>query len=362
MEVRPHKERSMHTIRPSLLPPALLAMVVALAAALPAGAPAALAEVIQVPGDAPTIAGGLALAGAGDEVQVAAGLYAEHDLAVPPGVTLRGAGGVIIDAEGNGRVLSIVDGGPATVIEGLVIRHGSAPEGGQAGFGGGLYCSGGDPVIRDCEFRENGGGYGGAVACDRQAAPLIEGCLFYHNVALATGGGLHAVEAAAPRVVGCTFSGNYAQGSGGAVHAAGGSRLNLEACSFVANAAEVGAALSCWDGSSAVLTACLLTDNQLGAAVALDLGSAPTLSCCDIHGNEGGDWLAPLAAQLGSDGNISSLPQFCSLQPDLDRNWRLQSDSPCLGGACGQIGAWGQGCHTVGTAAASWGELKTRYR
>jgi hypothetical protein len=62
------------------------------------------------------------------------------------------------------------------------------------------------------------------------------------------------------------------------------------------------------------------------------------LTCCDVYGNEGGDWVGCIADQYGIDGNISEDPFFC------EGSLYLSSDSPCLYGPCGQIGAHGQGC------------------
>src|SRR5262245_15465255 len=64
-------------------------------------------------GDATTIAGGLALAGAGDRVLVAAGTYLEHDLQLKPSVELAsvsGAAMTIIDAGHAGNGLIGADG------------------------------------------------------------------------------------------------------------------------------------------------------------------------------------------------------------------------------------------------------------
>ena len=67
---------------------------------------AADAATIAVPGDAPTIARGLAAARPGDIVLVACGTYREHDLVIPAGVSLWSGsmqpGCVVIDA-GPGR-------------------------------------------------------------------------------------------------------------------------------------------------------------------------------------------------------------------------------------------------------------------
>ena len=75
-------------------------------------------------------------------------------------------------------------------------------------------------------------------------------------------------------------------------------------------------------------------------------GSAGTasLSCCDIYGNAGGDWVGAIAEQLGINGNICLDPLFCD-PTALDLT--LHADSPCAAEnnpECGLIGAWPEGC------------------
>jgi hypothetical protein len=79
-------------------------------------------------------------------------------------------------------------------------------------------------------------------------------------------------------------------------------------------------------------------------AVYTDEDSSPLFSCCDIYGNEGGDWTGGISDQLGVNGNFSEAPLFCD--PGV-ADFRLHADSPCLPGAapeCGLIGAWPIGC------------------
>lgn len=85
--------------------------------------------------------------------------------------------------------------------------------------------------------------------------------------------------------------------------------------------------------------------------VAFDCGNLapedyPTVSCSDIFGNSGGDYVGCLSDFEGIAGNLSLDPRFCPA--DLDR-YTLQSGSPCLPFApenptCGLIGASVAGC------------------
>ena len=97
-----------------------------------------------------------------------------------------------------------------------------------------------------------------------------------------------------------------------------------------------------------------------GGVVCGSSSAVPTLSCCDIYGNEGGDWVDRIASQYGINGNISSDPLFCA--PEAG-DFTLHEGSPCApGGECGLIGAWPVGCAPTPTVATTWGAIKALYR
>lgn len=66
------------------------------------------------------------------------------------------------------------------------------------------------------------------------------------------------------------------------------------------------------------------------------------LACTDIQGNEGGDWVGPLAGLESLDGNLWTAPLFCD---PSNGDYTVSGFSPCLPGAhpdgfdCGLIGA-----------------------
>jgi hypothetical protein len=68
-------------------------------------------------------------------------------------------------------------------------------------------------------------------------------------------------------------------------------------------------------------------------------------SCNDVADNSGGDWIG--GSFEGVDGNFALDPLFCD--PD-DEVLTLAANSPCLppNGACGLVGALGEGCSSMG--------------
>ncbi|NIO27667.1 MAG: T9SS type A sorting domain-containing protein [Candidatus Latescibacteria bacterium] len=72
--------------------------------------------------------------------------------------------------------------------------------------------------------------------------------------------------------------------------------------------------------------------------------SIPAISCCDVYGNALNNYAGNLPDQTGLNGNISVDPLFCDPAND---NYYLFSNSPCLYGPCGRMGALGQGCSPI---------------
>ena len=88
----------------------------------------------------------------------------------------------------------------------------------------------------------------------------------------------------------------------------------------------------------------------------------PSVSCTDLYGNSGGDWVGCIADQAGLDGNFSADPLFCDPE---NGNFTIQSNSPCAppgATGCGLIGALPVGCGPVSVESESWGRIKGRYR
>jgi len=102
---------------------------------------------------------------------------------------------------------------------------------------------------------------------------------------------------------------------------------------------------------------CIVAGNHGGEGAFSD-GSLLELSCCDLFGNDGGDWVGPIAGQLGQNGNIREDPLFC--HPGTG-DFFLQPGSPCApehNPDCGLLGAWPVGCGASGAAEALAGRIQ----
>ncbi len=212
---------------------------------------------------------------------------------------------------------------------------------------GAMETIGGNHLLRDCEFVANAtaSSDGGALQ-SWESTLTLDGCLFRGNTAPVSGGAvfLGGVEAV---LRDCVFQDNVSL-RGGAVRCHY-STPELIGCTFAGNRATVsGGALYLGTSSGAVLDRCLVAFSAQGASIGAVAGAQVSLTCCDLFGNTGGDWVAFIADQLGQNGNLSVDPLFCDLGAgDL----QLDAASACAAAnnpPCGQIGALSVGCQLVG--------------
>ena len=106
------------------------------------------------------------------------------------------------------------------------------------------------------------------------------------------------------------------------------------------------------------------TDNKVGITC-----YQSALSCNNAWGNVDKNWdtYSPSCDTVGSAGNISANPLFCS---PTTGDYSISSESPCApanSGGCGLIGAIDVGCiatsvPTGHTQQSSWGEIKKIFR
>lgn len=330
-------------------------------AAIPVAGPSA---VLHVPGDFDAIQAGIDAAAYGDTVLVACGTYEEHDIVMKDGVVLSGETGlpgcVTIDAGRQGRVLLCQDLGRATIMKGIDLTGGYAYGSGIDFLGGGLLCSSASPTVIRCTFTGNDGDFGGAVACWEDSSPIIDRCTFSGNTST-FGGGVYCWRSS-PEIHRSTFTRNAAH-DGGAIYAEFFSSPDIAGCTISDNAAaHAGGGMYFLSASTPTVRNTIIAFSTEGEAVyCTDANSVPTLNCCNVFGNEGGDWDECIAGQLGSDGNIAEDPAFCDRESDW---YSLRDDSPCAPGPeCDLIGAWPIDCiDRIPVAETSWGSIKAGYR
>ena len=146
----------------------------------------ALATVITVPGDRPTIQLGLNAAQQGDTVLVAPGAYYEV-------VFWPATNGIKLLSEAGAESTTINGGNLSTVIyfPGLggidtttVLRGFRITNGGSVSYGGGIYLTQSSPIIEQCIVDSNNAG--GGIYCNNSSKPIIRSCSISQN----SGGGI----------------------------------------------------------------------------------------------------------------------------------------------------------------------------
>ncbi|MFN8180073.1 MAG: right-handed parallel beta-helix repeat-containing protein [bacterium] len=275
-------------IRIAAIPCALWALV---------AAESAQATTWNVPLDASTVADALTLTASGDTVRVDCGVWVEHDLRIPSGVTLCGASTdpacTVLDARGVSRVIDVVSK-TGVRIESITIKNGTvraAPNFQNAG--GGVRCDSSEVTLSNCILARNYAELGAGLA-SRASTLTIQACHFVADSAISpqwsSGGGLYAI-ASSGTVTGCSFdnNGSFAvtfPGDGGGVFVQACGLLFTD-CTFTGNGSGVGAAAFysfLLDHSQ--LVGCSFSNNYspAGGAVYVEAAS-PTFSGCTFTSN-----------------------------------------------------------------------------
>jgi len=383
--------------------------------------PAPILVALDGSGDFTTIQEAIDIASDGDVIELADGMYTgdgNRDLDyLGKAITIRSASGnpsaCEIDCEGSSgdrhRGVWFQSGeGPGSVLEGIEINHGYAPDLGDGQPDGGAVRIGtltipASPTIINCVFSGCiATDDGGAVNIDPGSSPTLTGCVIQYNGSGDKGGGIQVTQPSAPSFIDCHFKENWANTHGGGIFLNNGVSALIESCVFSGKVAiEDGGAIVSW-GSNPVITDCLIYSNEAwgddggirvvgqspqidrctfymnegansggisslssanvsvtntiimgsvsGAAIYCTTGSV-SLDCCDLYDNDAGDFVGCVAGMEGVDGNFSADPLFCDSSPWDD--FSLTGHSPCLAGPCGQVGAAGRGCFDTWPIIAS---------
>jgi parallel beta-helix repeat protein/predicted outer membrane repeat protein len=319
---------------------------------------------VNVPADFSTIRQAICFTCPGDTVLVAPGTYYEHDITMRSGVALLseyGPDSTIIDGQALGRVIRCMNADSTTTIDGFIIT-----EGHTSGGGGGMHCQWSAPEIRNCVFLDNvAEGNGGGLYC-KYSSPRLSECAFSGNSASYEGGGICCDSTSTGKFLRCEVSGNSTAVAGGGIYGRQGSSVDVDTCVFWANAATAGGGMYLARTCSSAVRASTFYGNDAPRASGFDQGpncsstientiiaygiggegvyyegegSVITLTCCDLHSNEGGDWVGCIADQETLGGNFSADPLFYA---PAEYDYRLSNCSPCVDRAgCGRIGALG---------------------
>jgi hypothetical protein len=212
----------------------------------------------------------------------------------------------------------------------------------------------------DCNLIGNAASAFGGGAAVR--ASTMTRCLITDNEA-PEGGGVHD-QGLVTILSHCVMARNSADRGGGYAGVVRGAELVN--CTIADNEAPAGSGvyLRAVDPEMWFFERTIITGGRVGEAIRCAGGSSALLSCTDVFGNAGGDWIGCIMEQESLAGNLRGDPMFCQ----AGVNWNLCSDSPCApeqAGACGLIGALSVGCDDCGPQAlepSTWGQVKYQIR
>ena len=236
------------------------------------------------------------------------------------------------------------DGGAVSALGPLVVQQSSFLRNYAGHQVGGAICwfgSGEDNLITvaGCDFVDNlapTGGGGALFLYGYLEQALISDCYFAGNSA-ESGGALFSNVFTS--LGNCVFVDNANTDEYGTVFFSGSATHVVERCTIAQSKAPN-------EGSGLRASGCNVTVNNSiiafgnSPAVSCEYDAVVNLTCSDVYGNTGGDYVGCIAGQLGADGNISLDPLFWDGEHG---DVHLQPDSPCAPAqqpTCGLIGAW----------------------
>ncbi|MBW1911968.1 MAG: hypothetical protein JRI43_02120 [Deltaproteobacteria bacterium] len=219
------------------------------------------------------------------------------------------------------------------------------------------------PTIRNCIFKDNRAGKGGAMynmmsrrpgPGSSEAAPVLINVTFEDNYAIGRGGAVSNDLGTSPTFINCSFINNKTDGKGGGVYNDFHCSPTFISCLFVGNSAEGGGAMGNDGGSSPIITNCTFTGNYAssqGAALYQGSGSAnnPVVTSCILWGNTVPVGASEIYVWHESDptityscieggypgkGNIDMDPMFVDPK---NRDYRLAPGSPCIDSGNGGV-------------------------
>lgn len=302
---------------------------------------------IYVSGGAPTLSDCVIennIAYANATVPRGGGLYVVNSDVTLSGTTISGHDGL----DAGGGLYAI----PGTGTVSVAMSHTAITGNFARSKGGGVYVGGGSLTMLGDLISGNGPAAGatfmsGGGVCVENATAAFDSVSITNNSSQ-TGGGLTHTNGASLDLTNSLIAANTAVYFAGAV-----SLQTITTGTFAGNTVSANGSGSSAGGIN-MTSAYLSVSNNI---VAFNTGSAASsngftvsggstaFACNDVFGNDGAQF-GGIADPTGNNGNIAEDPKFCDAGA---ADYSIMDTSPCHvdnAGACGQIGAFGQGCAT----------------
>ncbi len=269
-----------------------------------------------------SIQAALSNASNGDTIEVCPGTYSENIDFMGKTVTLVSRDGpdtTIVDGGLNGSVVTFDSSeGPESILDGFTLTNGDGTFSGLS-YGGGIYCNGAAPTIRNSHVIDNSASYGGGLYLNdcnatldsivvrmnqsspydgagiyaESSSPVISNSRFERNASLRHGGGVYGKSSTLTindSVLDSNFVLIFPSGKGGGIYLED-SELNLNGSTLLDNAAEVyGGGLYGDNGSEVSISGSTFDGNRVDNAGggAYLISGAPTITNSVFKRNESG--------------------------------------------------------------------------
>jgi parallel beta-helix repeat protein len=229
--------------------------------------PITASSVLLVPGTYPTIQAAIDAAAAGDTVRVGPGIYNERIDFLGKAIVVEstnGAAATIIQPNGAvGAIVTIsLSGAQSPVLRGFTVRGGVSDL-----WAGGIYISGGSPLIENNVVTGNAGCLGGGISVQFSAATIRKNTISSNAMPLCiggNGGGIRVAGASTAQVLDNVISGNTSDSDGGGIALFAAGRPTITGNVIRGNVAEsgIGGGISLSNASDALIANNIITTNR----------------------------------------------------------------------------------------------------
>lgn len=196
-----------------------------------------------------------------------------------------------------------------------IVVHGRATGTYPNNRGGGIYCSGSNPVITHSTIRENTATSGAGIACDNNSDAEISYCAISANSALSSdGGGIHCWNGSDPGISYCVISGNSTAFYGGGAFIGSSSTPVLNRCTISGNSAGAsGGGINVYL-SNPIIRNSIVEGNAGSGGVNLYGSGGTSVTYSDFYNNSGGNFTGnSIPAGLGVINALNSNGDPCDV-------------------------------------------------
>lgn len=255
------------------------------------------------------------------------------------GIYASGANPTITNCIITGNSTNVCGAGIWASSSNIIIADCYVADNNAGNSAGGIYCYSTDAVILNCTVTGNTSIAGaGGIFC-RYANQTISHCIITDNSTETVGGGICCIEATTT-IERCLITGNFAGLAGGGIEAYV-STPTITNCTISGNTAVgLGGGIESFDSSPIIVNT--IVDGNFGeGGIYFFNGLYADVSYCDLHNNQGGNFLGYTPPELGQTVAVNANGDSCDVYSNIfedplfyalsgDSAFYLTENSPCI--------------------------------